>query len=150
MIFKNIIKLILLIPFFLLSCKSLDLISKKEEKIINYNDIIETSTNSILNFFNVGQGKYFPVSNESSSEDLENYLTYFIEPGEIYRLVVVHDMDSVVAETSVPAEMNIRPASLGDYVCPDGIVLPTNIIDVNNLDGLDIEQLLALSTDPET
>ena len=29
-------------------------------------------------------------------------------------------------------------------------MLPTNIIDVNNLDGLDIEQLLALSTDPET
>ena len=112
--------------------------------------LIETSSNSILNFFNVGQGKYFPVSNESSPEDLENYLTYFIKPGETYRLIVVHDMDSVVAETSVPAEMNIRPAILGDYVCPDGVVLPTNTIDVNNLDGLSIEQLLALSTDPET
>ena len=74
--------------------------------------LIEASSNSILNFFNVGQGKYFPVSNESP-EDLENYLTYLIKPGEIYRLVVVHDMDSIVAETSVPAEMNIRPASLG-------------------------------------
>ena len=38
--------------------------------------LIETSSNSILNFFNVGQGKYFPVSSESSPEDLENYLTY--------------------------------------------------------------------------
>ena len=41
--------------------------------------LIETSSNSILNFLNVGQGKYFPVSNESSPEDLENYLTYFIK-----------------------------------------------------------------------
>ena len=44
MIFKNISKLLLLIPFFILSCNSLDLISKKEEKIINYNDTIETSS----------------------------------------------------------------------------------------------------------
>ena len=51
MIFKNISKLLLLIPFFVLSCKSLDLISKKEEKIINYNDIIETSTNIQLNSY---------------------------------------------------------------------------------------------------
>ena len=51
MIFKNISKLILLIPFFLLSCKSLDLISKKEEKIIDYNDIIETSANIQLNSY---------------------------------------------------------------------------------------------------
>ena len=51
MIFKNISKLFLLIPFFVLSCKSLDLISKKEEKIINYNDIIEKSTNIQLNAY---------------------------------------------------------------------------------------------------
>ena len=60
MIFKNISKLILLIPFFLLSCKSLDLISKKEEKIINYNDIIETSTNIQLNSY---------LNNSSISKD---------------------------------------------------------------------------------
>ena len=39
--------------------------------------LIETSSNSILNFFNVGQGKYFPVSSESSPEDLENYLMFY-------------------------------------------------------------------------
>ncbi len=60
MIFKNISKLILLIPLFLLSCKSLDLISKKEEKIINYNDIIETSTNIQLNSY---------LNNSSTSKD---------------------------------------------------------------------------------
>ena len=51
MIFKNISKLLLLIPFFILSCKSLDLISKKEEKIINYNDTIETSSIIQLNSY---------------------------------------------------------------------------------------------------
>ena len=51
MIFKNISKLLLLIPFFVLSCKSLDLISKKEEKIINYNDTIETSSIIQLNSY---------------------------------------------------------------------------------------------------
>ena len=51
MIFKNISKLLLLIPFFVLSCKSIDLISKKEEKIIDYNDIIETSKNIQLNTY---------------------------------------------------------------------------------------------------
>ena len=60
MIFKNISKLFLLIPFFVLSCKSLDLISKKEEKIINYNDIIETSTNIQLNSY---------LNNSSISKD---------------------------------------------------------------------------------
>ena len=51
MIFKNISKLVLLIPFFVLSCKSLDLISKKEEKIIEYNDTIETSDIIQLNSY---------------------------------------------------------------------------------------------------
>ena len=51
MIFKNISKLLLLIPFFVLSCKSLDLISKKEEKIINYNDTIEESSIIQLNSY---------------------------------------------------------------------------------------------------
>ena len=59
-------------------------------------------------------------------------------------------MDSVIAETTVPVEMNIRPANLGSYICPDGVELPTDIVDVNNLDGLTIEQLLALSMAPET
>ena len=60
MIFKNISKLLLLIPFFILSCKSLDLISKKEEKIINYNDTIETSTIIQLNTY---------LTNDSVSKD---------------------------------------------------------------------------------
>ena len=112
--------------------------------------LIEISSDSVLNFYNVGPGKYFPISNQSSAEDLNNYLSYLIKPGELYRLVVVHGMDSVIAETSVPAEMNIRPADLGNYVCPDGDVLPTDTVDVNNLDGLTTEQLLALSISPDT
>ena len=49
MIFKNISKLLLLVPFFVLSCKSIDLISKKEEKIIDYDYVIETSSDIKLN-----------------------------------------------------------------------------------------------------
>ena len=111
--------------------------------------LIELSSDNVLNFYNVGPGKYFPVSNESSIDDLDNYLNYLIQPGETYRLVVSHEVDSVVAETSVPAEMNIRPADLGTYVCPDGIELPIDTIDVNNLEGLSIDQLLALTSEPE-
>ena len=62
MIFKNISKLLLLIPFFILSCKSLDLISKKEEKIIDYNDTIEKSAiiqlNSYLKDDSISQDSY--------------------------------------------------------------------------------------------
>ena len=111
--------------------------------------LIENSTDSVLEFYNVGPGKYFPISDEASSDDLVNYWNYIIEPGETYRLVVNHNMDSVIAETSVPAEMNIRSADLGDYICPDGSVLETGNIDVNNLDSLSIEQLLLLASDTE-
>ena len=41
-------------------------------------------------------------------------------------------MDSIIAVTTVPDEMNIRAADLGTYVCPDGTEWPTNTIDVNN------------------
>ena len=51
MIFKNISKLLLLVPFFVLSCKSIDLISKKEEKIIDYDYVIETSSDIKLNSY---------------------------------------------------------------------------------------------------
>ena len=54
------IVVLLFVPFFVLSCKSLDLISKKEVKIINYSDIIETSTNIQLNSY---------LNNSSISKD---------------------------------------------------------------------------------
>ena len=111
--------------------------------------LIENSTDSILNFYNVGSGKYFPISEETFQDDIDKYSNFIIKPGETYRLVVTHEMDSVIAETSVPAEMNIRPASLGNYICPDGTELSTNTIDVNNLEGLSIDQLLALGVDTE-
>ena len=68
MIFKNISKLLLLIPFFILSCKSLDLISKKEEKIINYNDTIETSSIIELNSY---------LTNDSVSKDSHDKLKIY-------------------------------------------------------------------------
>ena len=112
--------------------------------------LIEPSTNSVLNFYNVGSGKYFPITDEASNDDYINYLNYIIKPGETYRLAVNHDMGSVIAETLVPSEMNIRPVDLGNYICPDGTELSTDIIDVNNLDGLSIDQLASLAVDSES
>jgi len=112
--------------------------------------LIEDSTGKTLNFFNVGPGQYFPISEGSSLEDFENYTTFVIKPGQTYRLIINHDMDSVIAETTVPEEMNIRAAKLDDYVCPDGTVLSIDTIDVNNLKELSIDQLLSFAVNPES
>ena len=53
-------------------------------------------------------------------------------------------------EEAYVMEMNIEPYDMGDYVCPDGSILPTSTIDVNNLDNLSLEQLVSLSQSPDT
>lgn len=112
--------------------------------------MINDSTRDTLPFFNVGGGKYFPLQAESSPESIENYLGYVIQPGQTYHLVVNHDMGSVIATTTVPREMNISPYDMGDYECPDGTILPTSTIDVNNLEGLSLVQLISLFQNPDT
>jgi len=112
--------------------------------------MINDSTKDTLPFFNVGGGKYFPLQAESSPESIENYLGYVIQPGQTYHLVVNHDMGSVIATTTVPSEMNISPYDMGDYECPDGTILPTSTIDVNNLEDLSLMQLISLSQNPDT
>ena len=112
--------------------------------------MINDSTKDTLPFFNVGGGKYFPLQAESSPESIENYLGYVIQPGQAYHLVVNHDMGSVIATTTVPSEMNISPYDMGDYECPDGTILPTSTIDVNNLEDLSLMQLISLSQNPDT
>ena len=78
MIFKNISKLLLLIPFFILSCKSLDLISKKEEKIINYNDTIETSSIIQLNSY---------LTKDSVSKDSHDKLKIYKWNNNNYKMI---------------------------------------------------------------
>ena len=78
--------------------------------------LIEDSTGKTLDFFNVGPGQYFPLSDVTQSPDT-NYTSFIIQPGKTYTLVVSNDMDSVFAKTTVPEEMNIRAADLGTYVC---------------------------------
>ena len=95
--------------------------------------LIEDSTGKTLDFFNVGPGQYFPVFEGTTLEELENYTAFIIQPGKTYSLFVSNDVDSVLAVTTVPEEMNIRAADLGTYVCPDGTELSTDTIDVNNL-----------------
>ena len=112
--------------------------------------LIEDSTGNTLDFFNVGPGQYFPISEGSSLEELENYTNFIIAPGRTYKLIISHEMDSIIAETTVPAEMNIRAANLGTYVCPDGTQWPTDTIDVNNLSGISINQLLSFASDPQS
>ena len=112
--------------------------------------LIDDSTGITLPFINVGPGRYFPVTDTSSIQDLNAYIDYIIRPGATYSLVVKNDIDSVIATTTVPAAMNIRPIDLGDYECPDGEVLPAGVIDVNNLDSLSFEQLLTFASDPVT
>tara|TARA_B100001750_G_scaffold187682_1_gene157172 strand:- start:166 stop:1323 length:1158 start_codon:yes stop_codon:yes gene_type:complete len=112
--------------------------------------LINDSTKDTLIFFNVGSGKYFPIPTEPSLENIENYLNYIIQPGQTYHLVVNHDLDSVIATTTVPNEMNITPYDMGDYECPDGTILPTSTIDVNNLENLSFEQLITLVQSPDT
>ena len=103
MIFKNIIKLILLIPFFLLSCKSLDLISKKEEKIINYNDIIETSTNIQLNSYSnnssVSKDSYDELkiikwdnNNYKKVKSFNSFGKSYIESNPILKIIVNNEL----------------------------------------------------------
>ena len=110
--------------------------------------LIDDSTGITLPFINVGPGRYFPVTDTSSIQDLNAYINYIIRPGATYSLVVKNDIDSVIATTTVPAAMNIRSIDLGDYECPDGEVLPAGVIDVNNLDSLSFEQLLTFASAP--
>jgi len=112
--------------------------------------LIEDSTGKTLDFFNVGPGQYFPVFEGTTLEDLENYTAFIIQPGKTYSLFVSNDVDSVLAVTTVPEEMNIRAADLGTYVCPDGTELSTDTIDVNNLNGISIDQLLGFVSDPQS
>ena len=103
MIFKNISKLFLLIPFFVLSCKSLDLISKKEEKIINYNDIIETSTNiqlnSYLNNSSISKDSYDELkiikwdnNNYKKVKSFNSFGKSYIESNPILKIIVNNEL----------------------------------------------------------
>ena len=76
--------------------------------------LIDDSPGITLPFINVGPGKYFPVTDTSSIQDLNAYINYIIRPGATYSLVVKNEIDSVIAKTTVPAAMNIRPIDLGD------------------------------------
>ena len=111
--------------------------------------LIEDSTGNFLQFYNVAPGAYFPIHDESTIEEVEQYAEFIIKPGFSYKLVINHELDSIMAETIVPEEMNIRAADLGTYVCPDGTELSTDTIDVNNLSELPVNQLLEFAMNPQ-
>lgn len=111
--------------------------------------LVEDSTGNFLQFYNVASGAYFPIHDESTIEEVEQYAEFIIKPGFSYKLVINHELDSILAETIVPEEMNIRAADLGTYVCPDGTELSTDTIDVNNLSELPVSQLLEFAMNPQ-
>ena len=103
MIFKNISKLVLLIPFFVLSCKSLDLISKKEEKIIEYNDTIERSDiiqlNSYLENNSVSKDSYDELKiykwNKNNYKKIKSFNSFgksYIESNPILKIIVNNEL----------------------------------------------------------
>ena len=111
--------------------------------------LIHDSSSAELVFHSVGNGRYFPILPDAGMEEILDYLNYIIQPGDTYRLVVVHDQDSVIATTEVPTTFNIAPADIGEYGCPDGEMLPVGNVDVNNLNDLSPAQLFELFQNPE-
>ena len=112
--------------------------------------LINMTDSSELHFYSVGNGRYYPVDLSMQNIDsvASHWLNYIISSGKTYRLVVSHDGDSVIAETSVPEEIEIFPADMPDYECPDGSIESIKTIDVNNLDNLTFEQMVLLYQDP--
>ena len=106
--------------------------------------ILNSMSSTLISFC-----KYFPINDQSSLEEISNYSNYIINPGETYSLIVNHEIGSVIATTKVPSEMNISSADLGDYNCPDGEILSTENIDVNNLENLSFQQLIEFYQDPD-
>ena len=112
--------------------------------------LINVSDSSELNFYSVGNGRYYPIDLTMQNIDSVSryWLEYVISSGTTYRLVVSHEGDSVIAQTSVPEEIEIAPIDMPDYECPDGSTESISTIDVNNLDNLTFDQMLSLYIDP--
>ena len=71
--------------------------------------LINMSDSSELHFYSIGNGRYYPV--DLSMQNIDSvasyWLNYIISSGTTYRLVVSHDGDSVIAQTSVPEELSL-------------------------------------------
>jgi hypothetical protein len=103
------------------------------------------SSGEKLQFLNFGKGRYFPVNDSSSPEELAYYLSFIIRGGEEYQLIVTTDKgDSVTARTVVPSSMIINPVESATYECPDGETLLTNEVDVNNLQDFSPGEILTM------
>ena len=112
--------------------------------------LINMSDSSELNFYSIGNGRYYPIDLTMQNIDSVSryWLEYVISSGTTYRLVVTYEENSVIAETNVPEKIEIAPIDMPDYECPDGSTESISTIDVNNLDNLTFEQMLSLYQDP--
>ena len=73
--------------------------------------LINMSDSSELHFYSIGNGRYYPIDLTMQNIDSVSryWLEYVISSGTTYRLVVNHEEDSVIAETSVPEKIEIAP-----------------------------------------
>ena len=113
--------------------------------------IFRESDNKELNFYSLGQGKYFPIDiSQSNIDSIFSYWSeYIISPGEFYTLVVSTDEDSLSATTLVPQDIEINTSEiLTDYICPDGTIEYIEPVNVNNLQDLTYEDIILLYQDP--
>ena len=112
--------------------------------------LINTSDSTELMFYSLGNGRYYPI--DISMQNLDSisryWLDYIISSGTTYRLVVIHEGDSIIAETSVPEKIEITSANMSGFKCPDESIEPVGVIDVNNLDNLTFEQMMLLYQNP--
>tara|TARA_B100000003_G_scaffold206503_1_gene222151 strand:+ start:602 stop:1771 length:1170 start_codon:yes stop_codon:yes gene_type:complete len=112
--------------------------------------IINDSTQESLSFKNIGKGEYTAFDTSSfTNDEFIAWSNFIIKPGETYMISVIHDQDSLIATTTVPDSLIISSAELGDYSCPDGELIPTKVIDANNLDNFSFDELGPLFSDPE-
>ena len=120
-----------------------------DDAIVELIHVIDDSTEESLVFKSLGNGQYTAYDTASTNDEFIAWSTFIIQAGHMYKLVVVHEEDSLIATTIVPDTLVLNPAELGDYSCPDGEVLPTKVIDINNLADFSIFELETLFSDPE-
>ena len=88
--------------------------------------LINVSNGSELHFYSLGNGRYYPID-----ITIHNYLdsvssywrNYIISSGTTYRLVVTHEDNSVIAETSVPEQIEITPEESFEFPVDDSEVI---------------------------
>ena len=112
--------------------------------------LINLGNGSELRMYSLGNGRYHPIDLSLPNIDsvVSIWTDFIITSGTTYRIVVSHDGDSVIAQTTVPDQIEIMAEDSYEFKCPDGSFEPISAINVNNLNNLTFQQTAALYHDP--